>query len=103
MDTLSIAAWQTALSTLSLETIKQLVYLRWKTFSINILLYPAVLAVLGFAWLPVASWFTGGPLDWSLWNQDQLRQTLILVVTTLLSMVSYDKLLKPAKDLVGLK
>lgn len=100
---LTITVLQALLAMLSLEVLKQLAYKIWPTFSLDQKWYLVILPILGLLMLPAASWLHGDPFSFAVWTQDQLRQTAMLVVTTLGSMFGYVSTLRPFKAAVGLK
>jgi len=96
-EQISMLGLQSVLSMLVLEFIKQLAYRINPKFSIDPRMYIVALPVLALAVVPVASWLTGGAFDMSFWTQDALRQTALLVVTTVASMFGYNASIKPLK------
>lgn len=95
---LTILGLQSLLSMLSLEGLKQLAYKLFPGFNLDPKYYTLILPVLGLLTLPVASWLAGGPLDFSLWTEDTVRQTILLVFTSLAAMLGYNGALKPLKN-----
>ena len=98
---IDITALQSLLSMLTLEGLKQLVYMFAPTFEFNVKWYTVILPALGLLVLPVASYLAGGALDFSVWTNDAVRQTLLLVVTALGAMFGYNTALKPFKMAVA--
>ena len=98
---IDITALQSLLSMLTLEGLKQLVYLVAPDFNFDVKWYTVILPALGLLVLPVASYLAGGAFDFSVWTNDAVRQTLLLMVTALGAMFGYNTALKPFKMAVA--